>query len=175
MSDVQWYEVITAAIAIISLAISILNYYHIRRAKKAPLKIEIAKEQANHQKSPYLKIIARNTRESPITIESAGLLVHSSMFEDSELPYGINTVYFSPTSDVFSRNFPYHLPAESDLMFREPYDGISYILKQRGFSGKIKIKVVFRDATGAKHTSKVFVFDMAEAKNPTNPVNRGIL
>ena len=176
MFEVPWYYYAISAIGIIiTIILGFLKYCQSTKAKKSPLKIEVNKKIEMYQTSPNLKIIARNRRQTNMILEGASIFYQSSFFNFKNLPYTINKVYFSPTSAAAYRNFPYPLQAESSCMVLEPYDFIAHTLQQNGLSGKVKIKIVFRDATGKKHPSEKFIFDTSESKHPSNPISGSIL
>jgi hypothetical protein len=108
-----------------------------------------------------------------ITIDGATIMYRSSLFNFTNLLYPVNRAYLQ-TSTSASRNFPYPLAAESNFSILEPYDYIAYSLQQRGISGKVQIKIIFKDATGKTHPSPKFIFDVSESKNPSNPIHQSI-
>lgn len=169
--EVPWYYyAILAIAAIFSIIFGILKIYQ----KKSNLKIEVNKHIDPYKKSPSLQIIVRNMGQRNVILEGATISYRSSFFNFSNLPYAINRAYF-PSSTSAYRSFPYPLQAESNFGVLEPYDYIAYSLQQRGISGKVQIKIVFKDATGKEYASPKFIFDMSESKNPSNPIHQSIL
>jgi len=165
--------VIGAVVAVIGVILGGLTLYHEWDMNNPKLAIELNKNSDFYRTAPTLQIIARNTGQTNIKLEGASLLYRDTFSNYKNSHYVLNGRYISnPTPN---HSFPYLLETGSSFSFSEYYNYIAYSLQQEGQSGKVTIKIVFRDATGKEYPSETFIFDMSEAKNPSNPVNNGIL
>jgi len=139
-----WPTIVTAVVAIYSAVLS--TYILITKSKeeKRQLKVELSfgfLTEGPEVSQEMLFVTASNTGFRPITLNASGIL----------LPHKQQLLFMVPKSNV---QFPYELLEGKNCIVWIEVKVLVQDLKKNSYSGKVKLKGFFRDATRAVYKSK---------------------
>lgn len=152
MTTSDFGVIITAAVAVAALGLSIFNFYLSRHDKRPQLRTKIANgfiTQGSDISETMLTLDVANSGEKQVIVSSVEVLLgllgkEKAMFTNIE----------------GSQTFPFALPPGQNASFWIPIEKFAGDLQRRGYKGKVRIKGNFRDAIGNNYKSKKFTIDL---------------
>ena len=149
--NTNWPTIITALVALYGAIISTYTLYSQRKEKTRQVNVKLTTGfltsiNGGHS-PPVLFLEASNPGHIPVNLTSPGII----------LPDKINIVFPIPLSDV---RFPYDLMPGKSCRVWVDLKGLASDLRNKGYSGNIKLIGFYRDAIGKEHKSKKYKLDI---------------
>jgi hypothetical protein len=147
----HWAQIITALVAVYGAALSTLNLINIQKEKKRQLSVKMSRGWLTFPKGlsgNMLLIEVGNPGYRPVTVQTPYI----------KLPHEESLVFPLPTAEV---RFPHELQeGKRCLMWVEEAE-VKRSLKEKGYSGKVKLRAEVYDQTRKKYrTKKALKFDL---------------
>ena len=140
----HWPQLITAVVAIYGAILATLNHINYRKEKRRLIQIKMSWGLLAYPETlsdPMFLIDIANPGYRPVTVNTPCI----------RLPSGESLIFPWPTAEV---RFPYELQEGKNCMLWAKESEIIRSLKQKGYSGKIKLRAEVHDQTGKKYKSK---------------------
>lgn len=147
-----WPMIVTAIVAVYSAVLSTYILISRNKEKKRQLKVELSfgfMTEGPELSQEMLFITVSNTGFRPVTLNASGIL----------LPNKHQLIFMVPKSNV---QFPYELLEGRNCTVWIEVKVLVQDLKRNSYSGKVKLKGFFRDATGAVYKSKRITININE-------------
>jgi len=146
----DWATIVTAVVAIYGAVLSTYALLSKRREKQRQVKVSLSMglmALPSGECPAVVLIEASNPGDRAVTLTNPGIL----------LPNRSTVVWPRPQSHV---QFPYDLPEGKRCTAWTEAGGLAQLLTEHGFSGKIKLVGVSKDALGTAYKSRPLRFDM---------------
>ena len=141
-------DIITAAVAVAGLALSIYNFYVDRQDKKFKLLATMS-----------YAVVGRGPQgaETVLALKLANPGQRTAFVSSCDLLILKTKKAFTYPDAYRGKQMPAELQPGQKEEFWFPLDKLETALRKEGLSGKIKVKARFRDAVGNEYLSKKFV------------------
>lgn len=146
-TNISWPTIVTALVALYGAVLSTLNFIAARREKRRSVTVELSLGLLTWDPGSKLLLTASNPGSLSVTLSSCGI----------RLPNGKQAVFPIPNSNV---RFPHELHGGKDCLVWTDAKEFAQVLREQGFSGRVKVRGFYRDQTGGLHTSKATRFDL---------------
>jgi hypothetical protein len=137
-------QIVTVIVAVYAAVLSTLNLLSIRKEKKRQLSVKMSWEWLAYPKrssDTMLLIEIANPGYRPVTVQTPYI----------KLPRGGSLIFPWPTAEV---RFPHELAEGKSCSLWVEEAEVKRCLKEKGYSGEVKLRVEVRDQTGRKYKSK---------------------
>jgi hypothetical protein len=140
----HWAQIITAIVAVYGAVLSTLNLLNIRKEKKRQLFVKMSYGWLTLPRGlsdPKLLIEVANPGYRRVTIQPSYI----------RLPHGEKLVFPWPTAEV---RFPHELLEGKSCSLWVEEAEVKRSLKEKGYSGKVKLQAEVYDQTGKNYRAK---------------------
>jgi hypothetical protein len=152
--QIDWFEAVTAIVAVLGLLLSIYNFYAERKDKKRQVEVRlvvgILGRETGTPTPPSLIIGVTNTGFRTVHITLAGIILPNK--ERVSLVVGPDA----------AMSYPQELTEGESRTFLMPLREVSELLRKHGLSGKVKLRGFCTDTLQKEYTSKLLRFNMEE-------------
>lgn len=146
---IEWQWAVTAAVAIYGALLSTYNAYIARKQSRTQIRVTVSYgflTSGPNLSDDMLILSASNAGRHAVSLTSVGFV----------LPTKQQLVITSEGSS----QLPHHLTEGTSITHWIPVREVARILRDRRFSGTVKITAFYNDAVGARHYSKPLSFDV---------------